>query len=124
LDDLSEAEKEFLINGAFLFAEKRAAKGDTTMAVAIYRSLLGRSEREHFKCGVLIGLGKCGSASDVDAMVSALSDESATVRGVAAEALIALKGADVNGALEKAMDGASPDVKESISKVLSARKSQ
>ncbi len=123
-EELSEREGVFIGNAFLRFAEKRAAKGDTEMALQIYRGVLSRTEQEHFTCAGLIGVGKFGSVSDVGSMVQALSAESAIVRSVAVEALTTLKGPDVNAALEKAMDTASPDVKECISKILAARKTK
>ena len=122
--ELSERERAFTGNVFLRFAEKRAAKGDTEMALEIYRGVLRSAEQEHFRCAGLIGLGKLGSASDVGAMIPALSGESAVVRSVASQALICLKGPDVNTALEEVMETASPDVKDRISKILSARKSR
>jgi len=123
-ETLSERDRIFIGNAFLRFAEKRAAKGDKEMALEIYRGVLARSEQEHFKCAGLIGMGKFGSASDVEPIVMALSAESAIVRSVASEALTALRGPTVNAALEKAMEMASPDVKDSISKILAARKSK
>lgn len=123
-EELSERDSVFIGNAFLRFAEKRALKGDTEMALEIYRGVLSRAEQEHLRCAGLIGVGKFGSASDVGSMVPALSDESPIVRSVAAEALTALKGPDVNAALEKAMETASGEVKVCISKILSARKSR
>ena len=121
-EDLSEREKRCVANAFVLFAEKRAVRGDREMALRIYRGVLAGAEEEHFKCAGLIGIGAFGSASDVEAMLPALSDESPVVRRVAMEALASLKGSDINAALEKAMETASPEVKDCLSKILSARK--
>jgi len=123
-EELSDREKRVFVGAYLRFADRRAAKGDAEIAQGIYRGALASAEQQHLRCAGLIGLAKVGSASDVDAMLPALADESAAVRHVAEEALISLKDAAVDATLKEALETASGDMKECISKIISARQSQ
>jgi len=120
-EELSKRERGDVADAFLRFADRRAAEGDSEMAVGIYRAIVARAQDEHFKCAGLIGLGKVGSAAEVGALVSCLTDESLVVRRVAEEALVSMKDPGVNAALEQAMQTAAPDLKDAIAKVLAAR---
>jgi HEAT repeat protein len=122
--DLSEREKASVGNMFVRLADKMAADGRIEMAVSLYRRGASNAEDGHFRCAGMIGLARIGSADDVPGMVRSLSDASAAVRSVAEEALVALKGNDVDAALEKANREASEEIRAVISRIMATRRTE
>ena len=115
----SDHAKQRAVNAYLLLAEGLAAKGQKDAALKIYGSLLG--SKSHVKCGALIGIGKAGSAKDVDTLVAALITPIAAERGAATEALIALPDKAAGPAIAAKAGDADPAVKAILIGVLGKR---
>ncbi len=121
-------------------AEAVAARGKKADACTMYRSLLttaqalkqkegkGSAYPESVvasllgpvKCAALIGMGRTGSAKEVDALTAAL-DWPATERAAARQGLTLIEGEAASKAIAEKVNGAQPEVQAILIRVLGDR---
>ena len=105
--------------GAYLaLADALVAQGDKAAAYRIYSALVGA--KNYVRNAALIGLGKAGSAKDVDALVAALDGADAE-RGAATDALLLLEGKAATAAIAAKAEGAKAPAKAILVGVLGQR---
>jgi len=107
-------------NNAYLaLAERLAAAGDRTAALRLFRPLLDAKET-HLRCAALIGIGKAGSARDVDTLVAAIG-RGPEQRETATRALVLLPDKEATGAIVAKAKSADAALKARLAGVLGQR---
>jgi HEAT repeat protein len=100
-------------------AETLAAAGDKAAALSLYKNMLSREG--HLKCAALIGIGRCGSASDLPTLLDALADQDVKVRGACVEAFSLFQGEEATAALVARMQTPNPKTKLAVLQALARR---
>jgi HEAT repeat protein len=96
-----------------------AAAGDKAAALELYKTMLAREG--HLKCAALIGVGRCGSPSDLPTLLEALADQDIRVRGACVEALGLFQGEEATAALVAKMDTPRAETKLAVLQALARR---
>ena len=100
-------------------AETLAAAGDKAAALNLYKNMLAHGG--HLKCAALIGIGRCGSPSDLPMLLDALADQDVKVRGACVEALGLFQGEEATAALAAKMNTPNPETKLAVLQALARR---
>ncbi|MHC4505678.1 MAG: HEAT repeat domain-containing protein, partial [Planctomycetota bacterium] len=114
----SKQARGFAADAALTLADRLLDKNDKPGARRVYEKLLDTSG--HLKCAAVIGLGRLGTAEELPAILKALDDRDAKVRGAAMAALEALPAGTLDRALRR-IDTASPEFKAGLLRVLAER---
>ena len=102
-----------------MLANQLGERGDAAAAPALIEA--AKSDNENLRVAALRALGGVGDVSTIPVLVKAAAVGSTA--GAATDALGRLKGADVDAALVKTLDGAEVPVKSAVIQALAARKS-
>ena len=100
-------------------AEALVRTGNKTIALAIYKKMLG--SKGHVKCAALIGISRAGSEDDLPILVDALADQDVKLRGACIEALGQLQGPKVTEILAAQARTAKPEIKAALLQALTQR---
>ena len=106
-------------NAYLLLADALTAKGDKAAALQIYGELLGPNSTA--KCAALIGIGKAGSAKEVETLVAAIVPPNPAERGAATQGLILLADKAATAAIAEKAGSAEPGLKAILIGVLGKR---
>ena len=99
-------------------------EGNQQRAKTFYEKILEGAISEHVACAALIGLGKLGDPASLPLFGERLSDDSASIRGVAAQIVSDWPGEGVDGLLRERFAAAKGEEKEALLKVLVQRESE
>jgi len=110
--------KAMATDALLALADNLAAKGEKDAALAIYKPLL--DAKSYVKCAALIGVGKSGSAADVDLIIGGLAGNAAEC-GAAAQGLILLSDPKATAAIAEKAKAAEPKAKAILISVLGDR---
>lgn len=102
-------------------ADTLVVQGENEPALEMYRVVLELSDYEPARCAALIGLGNIASAESLSLVLDALGEPSVRIRNAAADALISVKGGEINQHLAEASKEAQPQVKAMLLRVLAVR---
>ncbi len=120
---LSKRDKAAYVDSWLRYLDAQVEKGETAAAEKIYTYLLNNAEEEHYQCAAIVSLGKIQTPGAVSAIIPKLQSELNTVRTVAKQVLIAMKGDMVEQKLQEALPSAQGEHKSMLESILEARKS-
>jgi len=115
----SDHAKSRATNAYLALADALVAKGEKAPALKIYRGLIGSAGFR--KCAALVGIGKAGSAADVDTLVASVITPKAAERGAAVQGLILLTDPKATAGIAAKAKGAEPVLKAQLVAVLGKR---
>lgn len=121
LDKGEPREQRSAFAAGLLLGEQLAARGERKAARAVYVRALEAAATPGQRSAALLGIGKVGSADDIEAMLLHLADPDPTVRHAAAKCLADLPGAGVGAALAEATRTAKPELQMGLLRILSER---
>jgi HEAT repeat protein len=96
--------------------DRLAAKGDKAAALGLFRKLYARPGPA--KTAALIGLARAGGSSELEAVVAAMGDADAALRGAAVESVAFIPAKDAVPALLAKLKGASRELTLSLLRAL------
>jgi len=105
-------------------AERLRERGDSAMALEIYRGLWDRSadaDRRHVRCGAIRGLAHVLGPAAVDDLASAIAGDDGQVRACAIAAAAEVPGEDVTRVWVRRLDGADAALEPVIVLILGRR---
>jgi len=103
-------------DACLVLGDRLAAKGDKAVALGLFRTLYARPGPA--KTAALIGLARAGGASELEAVVAAMGDADAALRGAAVESVAFIPAKDAVPALLAKLKGASRELTLSLLRAL------
>lgn len=93
----SPLSKQVATDAYLTLAETLCMNGDNAAALEIYLSLL--ASPGHLKCAGIIGIGRCGSVTNLPVVFESAAEPDAKLRGACVEAMALMQGNDVTPAI-------------------------
>ncbi|MEW6358376.1 MAG: HEAT repeat domain-containing protein [Planctomycetota bacterium] len=119
LDKGSKSAQAVAADSYLLLADALCAKGDKATALEMYRKMAPKQDQ--LKCAAIIGLAKAGGMAELPALMEALADQDVKIQGAAIAALEGMADDALNGTLAEKVNGASPEVKVRLLRILAER---
>jgi len=126
-DRLSPRQKSKLLDCYLRFCDARIAKGDYDFAQGFLLQFMSRQDEgveEHALCAAIVSASKIDKPEIAPAIVRQLERPLYIVRDTAAKTLIAMKGSNVDTALNGAIEQAQCDAKKVLQDIQAKRKGQ
>lgn len=115
-------EQQIALQSVIKLAALNSRQNRLAAAVRIYEHILSRPLPRHFEQAALVGLGKCGTAFNVQTIIVRLKSIAPSVRNAAIEALISLPDATVTPKLiQEYTAAADADVRTGLLRAISQR---
>lgn len=126
-DQLNPRQKLSLLDSALRFCDEQIKRGELEFPSDFLVDVLSNEDdeiEEHVLCGAIVSASKLDTPEVAAAIVKQLGRPLYIVKDTAIKTLIAMKGSNVDAALNTAMSAAEGDAKKTLEEILAKRKGQ